>query len=65
MNDVVIESVEIELNQNRYNRIVREAIKADTAKDFIFSIQTPDMQGSCYILLTTVRYLNEGTLVSS
>ncbi len=63
MNDVVIESVEIELNQNRYNRIVREAIKADTAKDFIFSIQTPDMQGS-YILLTTVRYLNEGTLLA-
>lgn len=61
--DVVIESVEIELNQNRFDRIVGKAIEAGTAKDFIFPIQTPDMQGS-YILQTTVRYLNEGALLT-
>jgi len=63
VNDVVIESVDVELNQDKYERIIGKAIKAGTAKDFIFSIQTPDMQGS-YILLTTVRYLNEGTLLT-
>ncbi len=61
--DVVIESVEIELNQNKYNRTVREAISAYTTKDYFFSIQPPEIQGS-YVLQTTVRYLNEGTLLT-
>lgn len=62
-NDVIVESVEIELNQKRYYRETREAITAHTARDYIFSIQPPEMQGS-YIIQTTVRYLNEGTLLT-
>ena len=63
INDVIIESVEIELNQKKYNRNVREAIKAGAARDFIFSLETPDMQGS-YILKTTLRYWNDGALLT-
>ena len=61
--DVVVESVEIGLNQKKYIHSARDAIKAALARDFIFSVQAPHMPGS-YILLTTVKYLNEGALLT-
>lgn len=60
---VVVESVEIGLNKYKYLLIVRDTIKAGSVRDFVFSVQTPHIPGS-YILLTTVKYLNEGTLLT-
>ncbi len=58
-----MESVEIRLNQKKYIHSARDTIKAGLARDFIFSVQAPHIPGS-YILLTTVKYLNEGTLLT-
>jgi protein-S-isoprenylcysteine O-methyltransferase Ste14 len=60
---VVVESVEIGLNKKQYLHSVRDTIKAGAVRDFIFSIQTPHITGS-YILLTTVKYLNDGALLT-
>jgi protein-S-isoprenylcysteine O-methyltransferase Ste14 len=60
---VIIESVEIELNQKKYVNSVRDAINVGEVRDFVFSVQTPHIPGS-YILRTTVRYLNEGVLLT-
>jgi protein-S-isoprenylcysteine O-methyltransferase Ste14 len=63
LRDVVVESVEIGLNQKKYVHSARDTIKAGLVKDFVFSVQPPHISGS-YILLTTVKYLNEGTLLT-
>jgi len=63
LQDIVAESVEIGLNQKKYVHSARDTIKAGLAMDFIFSVQTPHIPGS-YILLTTVKYRNEGTLLT-
>ncbi len=61
--DVVVESVEIELNQKRYNQALQESLKPLVPRDVLFSIQQPDIPGS-YILISTVRYLNDGIMLS-
>jgi protein-S-isoprenylcysteine O-methyltransferase Ste14 len=61
--DVVLESVEIELNQKRYINSARSSIRVGAAKDFVFSVQNPHIPGT-YALLTTARYLNEGSMLS-
>jgi protein-S-isoprenylcysteine O-methyltransferase Ste14 len=61
--DVAIESVEIVLDQRKYISSSQGTIKAAAEKGFIFSIDPPGIEGS-YILLTTVRYKNEGALLT-
>lgn len=61
--DVVVESVEIELNQKRYNQALQESLKPLVPRDVLFSVQQPDIPGS-YILISTVRYLNNGVMLS-
>lgn len=61
--EVVLQSVEIELNKRKYLRRVGTPVKAGAVAQYIFSIQPPEIRGS-YILETTVRYLNEGTLLT-
>ena len=61
--DVVVESVEIDLNQKTYIHTAREIIKTRTSKEVLFPIQHPDIPGS-YIILSTVKYLNDGIMLS-
>jgi protein-S-isoprenylcysteine O-methyltransferase Ste14 len=63
IHDVVVESVEIELNQKRYNKPLQVSLGRLTSRDVLFSVQQPDIPGS-YILFTTVKYLNDGSMLS-
>lgn len=61
--DVIIDSVGIELNKKKYITFTQNTIKAGALKDFFFSIQPPQTHGS-YVILSTVRYLNDGVLLT-
>ncbi len=61
--DVVVESIEIDLNQKAYIHTAREIIKTRTSKEVLFPIQQPDISGS-YIIISTVKYLNDGIMLS-
>jgi protein-S-isoprenylcysteine O-methyltransferase Ste14 len=61
--DVVVESIEIDLNQKAYIHTAREIIKTRASKEVLFPIQQPDIPGS-YIIISTVKYLNDGIMLS-
>lgn len=57
--DVTLQSVEIQIDQKQYLADEQKTIRAGDSKNYVFSIHSPQLPGS-YVLLTTVRYLNDG-----
>lgn len=61
--DVMIDSVGVELGSQRYEQKFHEYYKSFQKKDIHFQIDNPSLPGS-YLLTATVRYINDGQRLS-
>lgn len=61
--NVVIDSVYIELDGQKYERPSKEIIQSYNKRNFNFTVTFPSLHGS-YPLIVTVRYLNDGQVLS-
>lgn len=60
---VIIDSVYIDLEQQRYEHISQDTIQSHQSKNFHFNVNLPPLPGS-YPLTATVRYFNEGQVLT-